>query len=283
MVAEYEIKKFMCEIGKRVYNNGFVAANDGNFSVRISQNEILTTPTGVSKGYMTPDMICKVNMKGETIQSSGNYKPSSELKMHIRVYEERPDVKSVVHAHPPYGTSFAIAGIPLTKQIMPEATIFLGCIPIAEYGTPSTHEIPDAISKYLQNYDAILLENHGALTYGGDLLAAYFKMESLEFYAKLMYRSIMLGGPKELSHSQVSDLLDLRERFKVPGKHPGKLCLDNSCSHKEVCASKTGVAKESKCDCKEKQSVSTEKQSDSNDMSALVAEITRRVLSELNK
>ena len=278
MDAEYEIKKFMCEIGKRVYNNGFVAANDGNFSVRISENEILTTPTGVSKGYMTPDMICKVNMKGETIQASKNYKPSSELKMHIRVYEERPDVKSVVHAHPPYGTSFAIAGIPLTKQIMPEATIFLGCIPIAEYGTPSTYEIPDNISKYLQNYDALLLENHGALTYGVDLLAAYFKMESLEFYAKLMYHSMMLGGPKELNNSQVKDLLDLREKFKVPGKHPGKLCLNNSCVNKEISDLKSGDCIESKCDCKEKRP-----ELNDNDMSALVAEITKRVLIELNK
>lgn len=276
MVAEYEIKKFMCEIGKRVYNNGFVAANDGNFSVRVSENEILTTPTGVSKGFMTPDMICKVNMKGEVIQASGNYKPSSELKMHIRVYEERADVKSVVHAHPPYGTSFAIAGIPLTKQIMPEATISLGCIPIAEYGTPSTYEIPDAISGYLQNYDALLLENHGALTYGADLLTAYFKMESLEFYAKLMYHSIMLGGPKELNNSQVNDLLDLRVKMGIKGKHPGKLCTDGSCKTKGVCASKSGIAKVSKCDCKEKQT-------ESNDMSALVAEITKRVLIELNK
>ena len=280
MVAEYEIKKFMCEIGKRVYNNGFVAANDGNFSVRISENEILTTPTGVSKGYMTPDMICKVNMKGETLQATGTNRPSSELKMHIRVYEERPDVKSVVHAHPPYGTSFAIAGIPLTKQIMPEATIFLGCIPIAEYGCPSTYEIPDNISKYLQNYDALLLENHGALTYGVDLLAAYFKMESLEFYAKLMYHSMMLGGPKELSNGQVQDLLDLRETFKVPGKHPGKLCLNNTCVNKEACDLKSGATKGSKCDCKEKQS---EQPKQSSDMSALVAEITKRVLKELNK
>jgi len=228
MVEEYEIKEFMCEIGRRVYNNGFVAANDGNFSVRISENEILTTPTGVSKGFMTPDMICKVNMKGEVIQASGKYKPSSELKMHIRVYEERADVKSVVHAHPPYGTSFAIAGIPLTKQIMPEATISLGRVPIAEYGTPSTYEIPNAISKYLQNYDALLLENHGALTYGEDLLAAYFKMESLEFYAKLMYHSIMLGGAKELSNLQVNDLLDLRAKMGIPGRHPGKLCINSS-------------------------------------------------------
>jgi len=281
MVAEYEIKKFMCEIGKRVYNNGFVAANDGNFSVRISENELLATPTGVSKGYMTPDMICKVNMKGEVLQSNGVNKPSSEIKMHIRVYEERPDVKSVVHAHPPYGTSFAIAGIPLTKQIMPEATIFLGCIPIAEYGLPSTMQIPDAISKYLQNYDALLLENHGALTYGGDLLSAYFKMESLEFYAKLMYHSMMLGGPKELSNGQVQDLLDLRETFKVPGKHPGVLCLNSTCVNKAACDSKA-----SKCNCGEKhaeQPKQVEQPKQSNDMSALVSEITKRVLQELNK
>lgn len=232
MASEFEIKELMCEIGRRVYNNGFVAANDGNFSVRINDDEILTTPTGVSKGFMTPDMICKVNMKGEVLEASGLYKPSSELKMHIRVYEERADVKSVVHAHPPFGTSFAIAGIPLTKQIMPEATISLGCVPIAKYGTPSTYEIPDAISEYLQNYDALLLENHGALTYGQDIITAYFKMESLEFYAKLLYHSTMLGGPKELNDSQVNDLLDLREKMGVPGKHPGKLCLSNTCKTK---------------------------------------------------
>lgn len=213
-------------------------------------------------------------MKGEVLQANGPYKPSSELKMHIRVYEERPDVKSVVHAHPPYGTSFAIAGIPLTKQIMPEATIFLGCIPIAEYGTPSTHEIPDAISKYLQNYDALLLENHGALTYGHDLMTAYFKMESLEFYAKLMYHSIMLGGPKELSNSQVSDLLDLRVKMGIPGKHPGTLCTNASCATKSVCASST--ARDSKCDCGKAKEVKNE-----NDMAGLVEEITKRVLKEL--
>lgn len=150
--------------------NGFVAANDGNITVRISENEILATPTGVSKGFMTPDMICKVNLKGEVISASEKYKPSSEIKMHLRVYEKREDVKSVVHAHPPYATSFAIAGIPLDKPIMPEAVISLGSVPIAEYGTPSINEIPDVVEKYLDYYDAVLLENHGALTYGADLL-----------------------------------------------------------------------------------------------------------------
>ena len=211
MFSEYEIKKQICEIGKRIYQNGFVAANDGNISVRINDKEVLCTPTGVSKGYMTPDMICKVDMNGNVLQANGKFKPSSEVKMHLRVYKERPDVKSVVHAHPPYGTSYAIAGIPLDKPIMPEAVIALGAVPIAEYGTPSTEEIPDAVAKYLQCYDAVLLENHGALTYGPDLMAAYFKMESLEFYAKLMFISSQIGQPQVLDNTQVDKLIDIRK------------------------------------------------------------------------
>ena len=155
MVSEYEIKKQICEIGKRIYDRGMVASNDGNISVKLSDNEFLCTPTGVSKGFMTPEYICKVDAMGNVIQANKGFKPSSEIKMHMRVYKERPDVKSVVHAHPMYATSFAIAGIPLTQPIMPEAVIALGCVPIAEYGTPSTEEIPNAVAKYLQHYDAL--------------------------------------------------------------------------------------------------------------------------------
>jgi L-fuculose-phosphate aldolase len=268
MFSEYEVKKQICEIGKRIYMNGFVAANDGNITVKINDNELLSTPTGVSKGFMTPEMICKVNMKGEVISASGKHRPSSELKMHLRVYNERPDVKSVVHAHPPFGTSFAIAGIPLVKPIMPEAVISLGCVPIAAYGTPSTNEIPDAISKYLQNYDALLLENHGALTYGEDLITAYYKMESLEFYAKLTYYSTMLGGPKELNSSQVDDLIVIREKLGVRGRHPGKLCADGSCG---IPANSTPVSSR------------FTKEASKTETESLVEEITRRVIKELNK
>jgi L-fuculose-phosphate aldolase len=211
-------------------------------------------------------------MKGEVVSASGKYKPSSEVKMHLRVYAERPDVNSVVHAHPPYGTSFAIAGIPLSKPIMPEAVIALGCVPIAEYGTPSTNEIPDAISKYLQNYDALLLENHGALTYGQDLITAYYKMESLEFYAKLTFISTMLGGPKELNNEQVQGLIDIRNQFKLPGRHPGNLCNELGCA-----VPKTEPKVEVKsCSCEVKSDKDT-------NMASIVEEITRRVLKELNK
>ncbi len=266
MVSEYEIKKQMCDIGKRIYDRGMVAANDGNISVKIGENEFLCTPTGVSKGFMTPEYICKVDAEGKVIQANPGFKPSSEIKMHMRVYKNRPDVKSVVHAHPVYATGFAIAGIPLTQPIMPEAVIALGCVPIAEYGTPSTNEIPDHVEKYLQSFDAVLLENHGALTYSDSLLNAYHKMESVEFYAKLLYISKQLGGPKELSHDQVEKLYEIRRKFGLKGKHPADLCINNK-NGKPSCYSCAGGCSGS-CDS------STED---------LISEITKKVMEQLGK
>lgn len=234
MQNEFEIKKQMCEIGKRIYNRGMVAANDGNISVKISENEFLCTPTGISKGFMTPEFICKVDIDGNILFANKGFKPSSEIKMHLRVYKERPDVKSVVHAHPMYATGFAIAGIPLNQPIMPEAVIALGEVPIAAYGTPSTMEIPDAVSKYLQNYDAVLLENHGALTYGDSLLGAYHKMESVEFYAQLLYISRQLGGPNELPQDEVRKLCNMRESYGLTGRHPGEAILNKHVESEEV-------------------------------------------------
>lgn len=264
MVSEYEIKKQICEIGKRIYDRGMVAANDGNISVKLGENEFLCTPTGVSKGFMTPEYICKVDAEGKVIQANPGFKPSSEIKMHMRVYKERPDVKSVVHAHPVYATGFAIAGIPLTQPIMPEAVIALGCVPIAEYGTPSTEEIPDAVAKYLQSFDAVLLENHGALTFSDSLLNAYHKMESVEFYAKLLYISNQLGGPKELNNDQVQKLYEIRRKFGLSGKHPADLCV-NAKSGNPSCHGCSG-------NC-----------SNNSVSSDLVSEITKRVMQQLGK
>ena len=268
MVSEYEIKKEICEIGKRIYNRGMVAANDGNISVKISDNEFLCTPTGVSKGFMTPDYICKVDKDGNVLQANGSFKPSSEIKMHMRVYAQRPDVKSVVHAHPVYATSFAIAGIPLTQPIMPEAVIALGCVPIAEYGTPSTTEIPDAVEKYLQHYDAVLLENHGALTYSDSLLAAYHKMESVEFYAELLFKAKQLGGPKELSQEQAEKLYEIRRKFGMTGKHPADLCPN---------------AKAGKKSCHSCGACGTSKASTAAADEDVIAAITKKVMEQLGK
>ncbi|NBJ93863.1 class II aldolase/adducin family protein [Parablautia muri] len=222
MQSEYEIKEQICDIGKRIYNRNMVAANDGNISVKLNDNEFLCTPTGVSKGFMTPDYICKVDAKGNVLQANEGFRPSSEMKMHMRIYEKRPDVGAVVHAHPIFATSFAIVGIPLTQPIMPEAVLSLGYVPIAPYGTPSTMEIPDAVEPYLEHFDAVLLENHGALTWSGDLLAAYMKMESVEFYAELLYKARQLGNPKEISPENVKKLYEIRRKMGLPGRHPAE-------------------------------------------------------------
>ena len=224
MDKEYEIKQEICEIGKRIYNQGMVASNDGNISVKLNEHEFLCTPTGVSKGFMTPEFICKVNENGEVLQANPGFRPSSEIKMHLRVYSLRPDVQSVVHAHPMYATAYAISGKALTKPIMPEAVISLGCVPLARYGLPSTDEISDAVEEYLPYFDAVLLENHGALTYSDSLLAAYHKMEAVEFYAKMLYLSTQIGGPQEFSRKQVEDLYEIRRKFGMSGKHPADIC-----------------------------------------------------------
>ncbi|MGR3480582.1 class II aldolase/adducin family protein [Salipiger marinus] len=215
-----ELREFICEIGRRAYNRGMGAANDGNISVLLDDGTLLCTPTGVSKGFMTPDMICRIDRSGELVEA-GAYRPSTEMKMHLCVYDRREDVKAVVHAHPLYATVHAICGKPLTQQIMPESTMFLGEVPLTPYGLPSTTELCDAIIPALDKHDAILLENHGALSYGHDLQSAYFKMEALDYYAKVVYLAAAYGGANEFNADQVEKLLNVRrEKFNQPGRHP---------------------------------------------------------------
>jgi L-fuculose-phosphate aldolase len=212
--SDIEAKEMICEIGRRVYNRNYVAANDGNISVKVGPNEIWTTPTGVSKGYMTPDMMVKMDLSGKII--SGNLKPSSEVKMHLRVYNENPEVNAVVHAHPPVATSFAIAGISLDKPVLPEAIVLLGNVPVAPYALPGTQEVPDSIAPYCKTHNAVLLANHGALTWGRDLMEAYFRMESLEHYATiLMYSNNILKKANELNGLQIADLIKVRESMGI--------------------------------------------------------------------
>jgi len=232
-MSDDEIKQQICQIGRRMYDSGFVAANDGNITVKTAGNKIITTPTGVSKGFMTPEMLITVDGEGNVLAANSKWRPSSEVKMHLRVYQERPDVQAVVHAHPPYATAFAINGTPLNKPLMAEAVVSLGCVPVAGYATPSTSEVPESIAAYLEHFDAVLLANHGALSWGEDLLTAYHKLESVEFYAKLTFLSTQLGNPQLLSTTQIEQLYAIREKQAMPGRHPGKLCnttCDIKCS-----------------------------------------------------
>ncbi|MBX3007047.1 MAG: class II aldolase/adducin family protein [Melioribacteraceae bacterium] len=218
MSTEVELKQLIVEIGKRIWMRNYVASNDGNITVKLNNDELLTTPTGISKGFMTEEMIIKCDLDGNVISGDKRYRPSSEVKMHLEVYKARPDIYSVVHAHPPFATSFAVAGIPLNKCVLPEAIIVIGAVPIAPYGLPSTMELPDKIKPYLENSDAILLENHGALTMGIDLLSAYHKMETLEHTANIVWKAIQLGNLNVLSEYERDRLMTLREKFNIGGK-----------------------------------------------------------------
>lgn len=214
-MTDFEAKRAIIEIGKRMYLKGFVASNDGNISVKVGPNMIWATPTGVSKGYMTEDMMVKMDLSGRVI-SKGRYKPTSEIKMHLRVYQENEDVMAVTHAHPPVATSFAIAGIQLDRAILSEAVVNLGAVPVAAYATPGTQEVPDSIAPYCKSHNAVLLANHGALTWGKELFEAYYRLESLEYYATLMmYTGNIIGKANELNCSQVSRLMEIREKLGI--------------------------------------------------------------------
>ena len=219
MKSPFEIKKEICEVGHKLWAKGFVAANDGNISVKVSDNEYYCTPTGVSKGDLTPDMIIKVDKDGKKLE--GKLNPSSEIKMHMRVYRERPDVTAVVHAHPPVATAFTVADIDLDQYILPEAVLTIGDVPTCDYGTPSTMEIPDSLDPYIQNHDAFLLRNHGALTVGCNLQKAFFIMEEVEFNAVICKHAMDLGAVHEISNEQLKKLMDLRKKMNLPGRHPG--------------------------------------------------------------
>lgn len=188
------IKDEICDVCHKMWQLGWVAANDGNVTVKLDDGNFLATPTGISKSFITPDKLVLINNKGEILEANEGYRPSSEIKMHLRCYEEREDVKAVVHAHPPTATGFAVAHVPLDRYSMIETVVALGSIPITPYGTPSTYEVPNAIAPYLAKHDAVLLENHGALTVGSSLVDAYYKMETLELFAKINFTAYMLGG-----------------------------------------------------------------------------------------
>ena len=199
-----------------------MAANDGNVSVKLPDGHLMATPTGISKSFITPEKLVILNDQGEVISGEPGFKPSSEIKMHLRCYQERPDVGAVVHAHPPTATGYAVAGKSLDEYSMIETVIAIGSIPLTPYGTPSTNEVPEAIAPYLQHHDVMLLQNHGALTVGCDLITAYYRMETLELYAKISLTAHLLGGDREIERDQIDKLLDLRENYyHVTGRHPG--------------------------------------------------------------
>ncbi len=210
-----QAKANILDIGKRMYDKNFVAANDGNISCKISKDAILVTPTGVSKGFMTADMLIEMDLEGNVLKEN-SFAPSSEIKMHLRVYKENSEVHAVTHAHPPISSSFAIAGIALNSPIMPEAVVNLGIVPVAKYATPGSTEVPDSIALFCKYYNAVLLANHGALTWGKDIFEAFYRLESVEYFARVtMYTSNFIQKANVLSDTQIAELLVIRENLGI--------------------------------------------------------------------
>ena len=222
MSAESTLRADIVEVGRRMYARGYTASNDGNISVRLGNDRLLMTPKSVCKGFMTPDMMCVTDLNGRKLQ--GDRDPSTEMLMHLEVYRQRPDAQAVVHAHPPIATGFAVAGIPLTKAVLAEVITTLGSIPIAEYGTPSTAELPAAVRKYIKAHDGMLLANHGAVTCGKDVLSAYYKMETIEHFAKISLVARLLGREHLLSREEVERLQGLRGMYGIAA--PAPVCAD---------------------------------------------------------
>ena len=219
---EEQLRADIVEAGRRLYARAYVASNDGNISARLDDHRLVTTPKSVSKGFMTPDMMVIVDLEGKKV--AGDRDPSTELPMHLEVYRNRPDVNAVVHAHPPLATGFAVAGIPLTRAVLAEVITTLGSIPIAAYGTPSTAELPEAVRKYIKAHDGMLLANHGAVTCGPNVMAAYYKMETIEHFAKISLVARLLGREHLISREEVERLQNLRGFYGIPA--PAPLCTD---------------------------------------------------------
>jgi len=254
---EKEIREQICEVGRRVWLKGWVASNDGNISMKIGEHAVITTPTGVSKGFMSPDMLIKVDMDGNVL--AGYLKPSSELKIHLEAYKRRDDVKAFVHAHPPVTTGYAVANIPLDFKILPEIIISLGTIPLAKYGTPSTPELSDSISELVLCHDAILLANHGAITLGKDVMSAYYKMEAVEHFAKISLTACQLGKMKPISEPDIKKLEEVREKFGI--RIGGSACVScGLCSGTESC-----------------------EQSTKNEREEIIEEITKKIMKEFEE
>ena len=224
MSTESSLRADIVEIGRRMYARGYTASNDGNISVRLGGDRLLMTPKSVCKGFMTPDMMCVTDLEGRKLQ--GERDPSSEMLMHLEVYRQRADVQAVVHAHPPIATGFAVAGIALDRAVLAEVLTTLGSVPIADYATPSTKELPEAVRKYIKAHDGMLLANHGALTVGGDLFSAYFKMETIEHFAKISLVARLLGRENLIAREEVLRLQELRGTYGI--KAPAPICADGS-------------------------------------------------------
>ncbi len=206
---ESQARKLICEIGNLLYERSYVVSSDGNVSVRLDENRVLATPTMTCKGRMTEECLAVTDLDGKPLSAK---RASSELAMHLLIYKERPDIKAVCHAHPPHGTAFAVAGLAIDKPILSEVILTLGCVPLTDYGTPSTDELTEAMRPFVKYHNALLMANHGAVAYGEDLWQAFDRLETLEHTAKIAILAKALGGANDLPKDAIEKLINIREK-----------------------------------------------------------------------
>lgn len=211
--TDAQAKAEILEAGRRIYQRGLVAANDGNLSVRVGENALWVTPTGVSKGSMTEEMLVKLDLEGNVLM--GTRKPSSEVKMHLRIYREDPEVRAVVHAHPPAATAFACAGIPLDNLLLQEAVVQLGPVPVAPFALPGSQGVADSVAPYCRTCRGLLLEFHGAVTWGDSMQQAHYRLECLEQTALVTLHLRTLGCQRKMPPELIRDLEALRPAWGI--------------------------------------------------------------------
>ena len=205
------LKEEICEIGRRVYNKGFAAANDGNISIRVGENEVLCSPTMICKGFMEPEDICAVDLDGNQI--AGRRKRTSEVLLHLTIMKQRPDVRAVVHCHPPHATAFAVAGEPIPQCVLPEVEVFMGEVPLAPYETPGGQSFADTVIPFLEGTNTIILASHGTVSFGKDLVDAYWKTEILDAYCRILLLAKQLGNVNYFDEREARELLELKQKL----------------------------------------------------------------------
>ncbi len=214
MQNQFQVRKEMCDIGYRIWLRGYCAGNEGNHSVRIAEDRVLCTPTGVSKGFLTPDQITVVDMDGNQIDQHNSMKRTSEVLLHLQIYKARPDVRAVVHSHPPHATAFAMANIPIPEGMHPEAEVFLGKVPLTAYTTPSYKELGESVVAVMnQDTNSVMLGNHGSVCFDRTLMGAYYKLEILDAYCRILLLTRQLGRINQLTQPEIIELLKVKEKF----------------------------------------------------------------------
>jgi L-fuculose-phosphate aldolase len=225
----HQLKLEICDIGRRIYNKGFAAGNDGNISYRLSEKEVLCTPTFISKGFMKPEDLCIVDMDGN--QVSGKRKRSSEILLHLTILKERPDIKSVVHCHPPHATAFAVAREPIPQCVLPEIEVFLGDVPITKYECPGGQAFADTVLPFVKRTNVMILANHGTVSYGETVEKAYWWTEILDAYCRILMMARDLGKINYFTEGETRDLLALKKKLGFPDAR-----LDSDMQNCDICA-----------------------------------------------